>query len=78
VTGTAWLAAASGVPVRLVYTLDPLPRFVTRFEVRETFAVVGELWALRSVEIEGDGRFLFVRRRVESRLEFSEYFRSDE
>jgi hypothetical protein len=76
--GTAWLSVADGAPVAISYTMEPLPRLVDHFEVRQTFQA-GELGlTVESVEFEGSGRFLFFRRRVESRLVFSEYFRVPE
>jgi len=78
VEGTAWLSVEDGTPLRLVYTLDPLPRFVDRFEVVQEFTTDENRWMLTSVSFEADGHILFVRRRIESRMEFSNYFRAPE
>jgi hypothetical protein len=78
VVGTAWLSADDGTPVRLSYTIDPLPRFLRSFEVSQSYSDVDGEWTLGEILIEVDARFLFVRRLVESRMEFSDYFRSEE
>lgn len=75
--GTAWLAMEDGAPVRLDVTLDPLPLLVERFGMRQEFAIDAEgRWVIRSLSFTGEGQVLFLKRRVESRLVFSEYFRS--
>ena len=78
IAGTAWLSVEDGTPLRLTYTLDPLPRFVDRIEVTQEFATDEDRWMVASVEFEADFRILFVRRSLESRMEFSEYFRAPE
>lgn len=73
--GTAWLDAESGEPVRLQLTIAPLPRFVDSFSMRQEFGRDEEgRWITRRLEFDGEGSFLFFRRRIESRLIFSEYF----
>jgi len=76
--GTAWLAAETGEPVRLDATVEPLPSFVREFALRQRFDRDDEgRWIVRELEFDGVGRFLFLERRIESRLIFSDYFRSD-
>jgi len=76
--GTAWLAAGTGEPVRLVLTVDPLPRFVSDFVMLQHYARdESDRWVLRTLEFDGAGHLLFLHRRIESRLIFSEYFRSE-
>ncbi len=74
--GTAWLDAESGTPVRLESTFEPLPRFVSTLRMVQHYARDndGNLIVER-LEFSGDGRFLLFRRRLESVLFFSEYFR---
>jgi len=75
--GTAWLDAETGEPVLLRLTIEPLPRFVSEFEMEQYFArdEHGQ-WVVQRLEFVGAGQILFLQRRVESRLIFSEYFRS--
>lgn len=73
--GTAWIAVESGDPVLLEITLDPLPRLVSEFLMRQEYERDGEgRWIVRRLEFSGAGSILFIRRRIESRLVFSDYF----
>ncbi len=73
-TGIAWLAADSGAPVAIEATLSPLPGFVDTFSMTQEFAQTDESWYLESMTFDGEGRILFLRRRVESQMAFAEYF----
>ncbi len=76
--GVAWLHVETGEPVRLELTVEPLPPFVSEFSMLQRFGRdAQERWVLREMEFVGAGSFLFISRRVESRLVFSEYFRSE-
>lgn len=76
--GTAWLSVDTGEPVRLDATVEPLPSFVREFVLRQHFDRDDEgRWIVRELEFDGAGRFLFLERRIESRLVFSDYFPSD-
>lgn len=74
--GTAWLDVETGDPVRLELTIEPLPGIVDEFIMVQHFErdPEGRL-VVRELEFDGAGHVLFLRRRIESRLIFSEYFR---
>ena len=76
--GTAWLSVETGEPIRVHATIEPLPSFVRDFALRQRFDrdEEGRL-IVRELEFDGVGRILFLERRIESRLIFSDYFRSD-
>ena len=76
--GTAWLSIAGGLPLRVSLELDPTPRFVNEFTMVQSFGrdAAGR-WVNILTTFEGSGSFLFVRRRIESSLVFSEYFAPD-
>lgn len=75
--GTAWLDADTGAPVRLETTIDPLPRFVTELVMVQHYGLnEDEQLVVERIEFSGEGRLLLFRRRLESVLFFSEYFRS--
>lgn len=76
IRGTAWLDVSTGDPVQLETTVDPLPRFVSELVMVQHFArnQDGQL-VVERVEFSGEGRILLFRRRLESVLFFSEYFR---
>ncbi|MFW6288794.1 MAG: hypothetical protein ACOC2Q_03340 [Spirochaetota bacterium] len=58
-------------------TIEPLPRFISEFEMKQHFARDDRgRWVVRRLEFVGAGSVVFVRRRIESILIFSEYFRS--
>ncbi|MFW6291648.1 MAG: hypothetical protein ACOC7V_04900 [Spirochaetota bacterium] len=76
--GTAWLSVGTGEPIRLHATIEPLPSFVRDFALRQHFDRDREgRLVVRELEFDGVGRILFLERRIESRLIFSDYFRSD-
>ena len=75
--GTAWLDSESGEPRRLEMTIAPLPPFVNSFSMVQEFARDADnRWVTGELRFSGQAGFLFFTRRVESRLVFSEYFRS--
>ncbi len=74
-TGTVWLAEETGAPVKLTASIEPLPGFIDVFQMIQTFETDSEgRWYMTRMEFVGEGNILFVRRRLESELEFSEYF----
>jgi len=74
-TGTVWIAEEAGAPVRLTASIEPLPGFIDVFQIIQTFDTDGEgRWFMTRMQFVAEGNILFVRRRVESELEFSEYF----
>jgi hypothetical protein len=70
VEGTAWLDAASGLPVELVSRMQPLPRGVHEMSttVRYTDGFVSE------VRVEGSGSLLFLKRRFVSVVTLGGWF----
>ncbi len=75
--GTAWLDAETGEPVLLRLTIEPLPRVISEFEMEQSFARDEQgQWVVRRLDFVGAGSILFLQRRIESRLIFSEYFRA--
>ena len=74
-TGTAWIAEATGAPVRLTASIEPLPGYIDRFQLVQTFETDSKgRWYMTRMEFVGEGNILFIRRRIESAFEFSEYF----
>jgi hypothetical protein len=75
--GTAWLDPSTGEPIRLRLTIEPLPRFVSELVMTQHYARdPGGRWAVERMEITGEGRVLFFRRRVQGVFLFSDYFRA--
>lgn len=74
-SGTAWISEETGSPVMLTASVEPLPGYVESFEMIQRFAGGGSgRWYMTAMEFSGEGRILFLRRRLESEFLFSEYF----
>lgn len=74
-TGVAWLSVSDGTPLRVEATVAPLPIFVQIFEFVQEFSTdEAGRWFMSSMEFNAEGSFLFIRRRIESVFEFSDYF----
>lgn len=72
--GMAWLEEGSGRPVKLEFTLDPLPgllRSLWSIYVYDTASP--ERWVVKQVSISGHGGFLFVKKRFRTSTTFSDY-----
>ena len=74
--GSVWLDPMTAVPLQIDATIEPLPRFAhfVRFVIE--FSNDAERWYPVDLAIEAAGGALFVYRRVESTIRFSEHFRS--
>ena len=73
-TGMAWLEEGSGVPVKLEFSLAPLPsriRSLWTIYLYET-ARPGQ-WVVKKVAISGQGGFLFIKKRFRTTTTFSNY-----
>jgi hypothetical protein len=74
--GMAWLEEGSGLPVKLEFTLTPLPS-----RIRSLWAIYlydtarPDRWVLRKVTISGQGGFLFIRKQFRTTTTFSNYRR---
>lgn len=73
--GRAWIAAGDGAPVAIETSLEPLPGFVDTFAMTQTYETSGDRWYVDSMRFDGEGRILFLKRRIESEMSFREYFR---
>lgn len=74
--GSAWLDPISGVPVQIDATIEPLPRFAHFLRFVIQFSNDAERWYPVELTMEAAGGMLFVYRRVDSTIRFSEHFRS--
>jgi hypothetical protein len=74
--GMAWLQEGSGLPVKLEFTLTPLPS-----RIRSLWAIYlydtaqPDRWVLRKVTISGQGGFLFIKKQFRTTTTFSDYRR---
>ncbi len=74
--GMAWLAEDNGVPLKLEFSIEPLPKNVNRLWTiyRYDSDDAGD-WALREISVQGQGGFLFIKKGFSSTTRFSEYRR---
>lgn len=76
ISGSAWLRAHDGIPLRSVATVEPLPRFVRELSVEQIFAESEAGHHVSEVRIKADGGFLFFRRRSEITMRFLDHARA--
>ncbi len=76
--GTVWLSESEGGPVEMQFTVDPRPAFVNFVNVQLRYALLenGDMYVTDGV-VEAEGQFLFVVRRFQLELEFTDHFRTD-
>lgn len=78
-TGRAWLDAAGGVPVRIEYTSDPLPKRVKRMITTLEYEYMPpESLIVRRMGVDATGGFLFIKKHFHMDMTFSEYWRLPE
>jgi len=76
-SGMAWLEEGSGVPVKLEFSLAPLPpRIRSLWTIYQYEKARPDRWLLTRVTISGHGGFLFIRKRFRTTTVLSGYRRS--
>ncbi|MFP4362268.1 MAG: hypothetical protein ACLFR1_00230 [Spirochaetia bacterium] len=77
--GTVWIDRATGQPVQMVYTLDPMPPFVSEFQLEVNFRQMRseDRILIDTLNINGQAGVLFVQKRFTSTVSFGEYSYSD-
>lgn len=74
--GMAWLEEASGVPVKLEFSIEPLPRRLHSIWTIYLYDMANPgKWVVKKVNISGQGGFLFIKKRFRSTTTFSDYRR---
>ncbi len=77
--GTAWLEEGTGVPVELQFSPSPLPKRVQRLVTTVRYETTPEgAWHPVEIVFEGEGGFLFIKRRFRNVIRLSEYRRHPE
>ncbi len=75
-TGMAWLDESSGMPVKLEFSLAPLPKRIhSLWTVYSYDAAQPDRWLLKQITITGHGGFLFIKKKFRSTTAFSDYRR---
>lgn len=78
-TGRAWLEKGTGIPVRIQFTSDPLPKRVKKMETVVTYEYGGpDSWYARSTHVVATGGFLFIKKHFRFDATFSDHWRLPE
>jgi len=79
ISGKAWLEPDTGIPVKIEYTPDPLPkrvkRMVTTVEYKHIYA---DSLIVRHMFVEVTGGILFIKKHFHMDMTFDEYWRLPE
>ncbi|MCX6558128.1 MAG: hypothetical protein NTW95_11995 [Candidatus Aminicenantes bacterium] len=74
--GKAWLDENSGIPVKLEFSFEPLPKHVySLWTIYMYETTVSGDWYLKEIKVQGHGGFLFIKKGFRSTTNFSEYRR---
>jgi hypothetical protein len=75
VRGTAWIDEESGHPLRLDSTRDPLPRGAKRLSSSSLYETRPDgSWVLKEILFEGEGGFLFIKKRFRVKAVFGDHW----
>jgi hypothetical protein len=75
-TGMAWLEENSGMPLKLEFSLTPLPKRIRSLWTVYLYEVSQpDRWLLKQITISGEGGFLFIKKKFRSTTAFSEFRR---
>jgi len=74
--GKAWLEEGSGIPVKLEFSFEPLPKHVYSLWTIYLYETTdsGD-WLLKEIKVQGHGGFLFIKKGFRSTTGFSDYRR---
>ncbi len=79
VLGEAWLEAETGIPLKLGYTTDPLPKRVKKMYTTVLYDYDGpDAWYAGSLSLKATGGILFIKKHFSMSLAFSDYWRMPE
>lgn len=76
VIGKAWIEYETGIPLKIEYTTDPLPKRVKKMitTVHYEYQGPGE-WYAKSMSIRATGGILFIKKHFHMNMAFSEFWR---
>ena len=81
--GMAWLEEGSGIPFKLEFSIEPLPKNVNSlWTIYQYESNAAGDWLLKEITVQGQGGFLFIKKGFRSITRFSDYrrraFKEDE
>lgn len=74
--GKAWLEENSGIPFKLEFSFEPLPKHMHNLWTIYLYEITatGD-WGLKEIKVQGQGGFLFIKKSFRSTTSFSNYQR---
>lgn len=74
--GKAWLEENSGIPFKLEFSFEPLPKHMHNLWTIYLYEITatGD-WGLKEIKVQGQGGFLFIKKGFRSTTSFSNYQR---
>jgi len=79
VTGKVWLELEKGVPMKMEYTTDPLPKRVKKMNTTVVFEFTDpDTWRPASMSVEATGGFLFIKKHFHMHMTFDDHWRMPE
>ena len=79
ISGKAWLETGTGIPVRIEYTPDPLPKRVKRMVTTMEYEhIYPDSLIVRHMFVEVTGGILFIKKHFHMDMTFDEYWRLPE
>lgn len=79
ISGKAWLEEGTGIPVKIEYTPDPLPKRVKRMVTTMDYEhIYPDSLIVKHMFVEVTGGFLFIKKHFHMDMTFDEYWRLPE
>lgn len=76
--GKAWLEENSGIPLKLEFSIEPLPKRVYSLWTIYLYEITARgNWLLKEIKVQGKGGFLFIKKGFRSITSFSNYRRRE-
>ncbi len=76
--GRAWLDSVTGIPLKIVYTVDPLPQYVFRITNEVVFQTGRKGgWYPERLTVDGSGGFILFKMNMNSTTFFSDFWNQD-
>jgi hypothetical protein len=77
--GRSWLDSNTGIPIKVDYTMDPLPRFVKEMHTTILFnsSSPDSLYPIEII-MEGKGGILFLKKEIRTTIQLTEYWQLPE
>jgi hypothetical protein len=72
--GTTWLAADTGMPLLIKFTLDPKLKYIKSYWATSNYSLNSGLWYPETGDMEASGGFLFKRFHVRVHFTLSDYW----